>query len=121
MENIKKYYISIIIPVCDNPVLFQTVVSTVLNQTKNNVEMVVVDGSKKEFLDINKQHIRLFNEERIKHIIKQDGKGFSGATETGIKEATGEFIVLLYNKEQWQADEEKNGFLDKFVTKIKGD
>jgi len=122
MENTKQYYISIIIPVCNNPVLFQKTISTVLNQTKNNTELIVVDCSKKEFLDVDKQHITLFNEDRIKHIIRQDIKDFKNAAKTGIKSAIGTFILLLYNKEQWQGyDEEKNGFLDKFVTKIKGD
>lgn len=121
MEKDKQYLLSFVIPVCNDPDYFQRIVSLSLNQTKSGVEIVVVDGSKKEFLDTDKQHIRLFGEERIKHINKRDGKGFEGATETGIKNATGEFIVLLYNKEQWRTDEEKNGLIDKVITKIKGD
>jgi len=120
MENNKNYLISLIIPIRNNPELFHKLISTVLNQTRNCVEIIAVDSSTKEFLNIDKQHIKLFNEEKIKHIIKS-GETFGSATEIGIKNATGNLTFLLFNKQQWKKDEEeKNGFL-KFVTKIKRD
>jgi len=121
MENNKNYILSLIIPIKDNPELFHKLISATLNQTRNCVEIVVVDSSTKEFLNIDKQHIKLFNEERIKHLIKP-GETFGSATEVGIKNSNGSLTFLLFNKQQWRKNEgEKNGFLEKVVTKIKGD
>lgn len=116
-----NYYISIVVPVCNNPEIFQRIVSTIINQIKNKVEIVIVDNSKKEFLDVNKQHVKLFNDERIKHIVTKT-KDFGSATEIGINSATGTYVLLMFNKEQWNPnEEEKNGFLEKVVTKFKGE
>ena len=122
MERTKQYAISIIIPICNSPDYFRHILSTVINQTKNSVEIIVVDESDKDNLESNRQHIILFNEPRIKHITRKDQKGTEYATEIGIKSATGELKMLVYSKEQWKANqEEKNGLFGKFVTKIIGE
>ena len=121
MENDKKYLISIVIPICNSPKYFQEIISTTLNQVKGETEIIVVDNSDKENLELDKRHILLFNDERIKHIIINDKKGPEHATNTGIKRTTGKFIMLLYNKEQWKDTNNKNGLFEKFVVKIKGD
>ena len=117
---VKNKLISFVVPIRDNPELLHMIVSSILNQTKNFVEIVVVDSSSKDFLEIDKQHIEMFNDEKIKYVIKQCDT-FKNATEVGIKSATCPLTFLLFNKEQWRAkQEEKNGFLS-FVDKLKGD
>ena len=120
MANDKKYAISIIIPTFNSSDSFQKILSSVVNQTRNDVEIIVVDESVKEDLESNKKCILLTNDERIKHIIRRDRKGADFAFKVGIKNSTGESIALLYNKELWKNGKEKNGLLDVFVSKLKG-
>jgi glycosyltransferase involved in cell wall biosynthesis len=113
---------SVIVPVCNNPDYFKHVVSTIVNQTRGNTEIIIIDESNKDCLDINAQHILLFNDPRIKHVIRKEQKGIERAIDMGIEHASSGITMLVYNKEQWKTDkEERNGILGKFVIKIIGE
>jgi glycosyltransferase involved in cell wall biosynthesis len=113
---------SVIVPVCNNPDYFKHVVSTIVNQTRGNTEIIIIDESNKDCSDINAQHILLFNDPRIKHVIRKEQKGIERAIDMGIEHASSGITMLVYNKEQWKTDkEERNGILGKFVIKIIGE
>ena len=126
-NNTKKgYELSIVIPICNNPDYLLELLTAVVNQTHNYVEIIVVDGSDKDRLELDKQHITLFGDERIKHIIHKDKQGASYAMTIGMEKATGKFSGFLYRDNQWKPDREEvktNGILKLFTNgmdKLKG-
>lgn len=71
---------------------------SLLNQTYKNFEVIFVDNNSSddsiEFLEKN------YKDKRIKIIKNTANSGFAGGNNTGIKEAKGEYILLL-NNDAW--------------------
>lgn len=88
MNNI---LISVIIPVYNSEKYLKQCLDSVINQTYNNLEIIVVnDGSTDKSLEI----IKSYKDSRIKLINKENG-GVSSARNVGLKEATGEYIMFV--------------------------
>ena len=82
--------ISVIIPVYNVEQYLDKCLKSVVNQTYENIEVILVDdGSKDSSLMICEKWAKIDN--RIKVVHKENG-GVSGARNIGIKMATGEFI-----------------------------
>jgi len=89
--------ISVIIPTYNRADLIKDAISTVLAQTYQNFEIVVVDdGSQDNTAEI----IRDFGDERIKYIY-QENSGVSSARNNGIKNASGEYVAFLDSDDLW--------------------
>lgn len=83
--------LSIIVPVYNVEEYIEECILSLLRQTLKEIEIIVVnDGTKDKSIDI----VRKFNDNRIK-IINQDNKGLSGARNTGLRVARGEFIAFV--------------------------
>ena len=85
--------ISIIIPVYNSESTLERCLNSIVRQTYNDLEVIVIDdGSKDESLKI----INSFNS-RIDNlkIIKQDNSGVSVARNNGIQSAKGEYVLFL--------------------------
>ena len=83
--------ISIIIPVYNSEKYLKECLDSVINQTYNNLEIIVVnDGSTDNSLQI----IQSYKDNRIKLINKENG-GVSSARNVGLKQATGEYIMFV--------------------------
>lgn len=96
MRSNKK--VSIIIPVYNvKPCYINDAINSALNQTHKNIEIIVVnDGSTDdETLDF----LKTIDNPLIK-IINQENKGLGGARNTGIENATGEYIGFL-DSDDW--------------------
>ena len=90
--------VSVIIPTCNRPELLSRAIKSVLNQTYQDFELIVVDdGDEKLAEDV----VRQFNNHRIKYIKHSEQKGGSAARNTGIKAAQGEFIAFLDDDDEW--------------------
>ena len=88
MEQAK---VSIIIPVYNGEKYINECLNSVLNETYENIEIVIVnDGSTDNTSDI----LNEYQENRIK-IINQRNQGVSAARNNGIKNSTGEYITFL--------------------------
>lgn len=85
--------VSIIIPVYNTEDYIKNCLFSVINQSYNNLEIIVVnDGSKDKSDEIIK---RIKNEDsRIKYHIKSNG-GLSSARNYGLDVASGEYVVFL--------------------------
>ena len=93
--------VSVVIPTYGRPDLLQDAVKSVLNQTYNNIELLVVDDcsptpAKKSLASISTTHSRTIR------IIRHDAnKGANVARNTGIKNASGNFIAFLDDDDRW--------------------
>ena len=82
---------SVIIPTFNRPKLLSEAIYSVLNQTFQNFEIIVVNDAGEDVSDI----INSFNDSRIKYIIHKDNKGISAARNTGISNSSGKYISYL--------------------------
>lgn len=89
--------VSVIIPVYKAEQYIADTVRSVLNQTYQNFELLIVDdGSPDRSIEICQQ----FDDPRIK-IIRQNNQGVSAARNNGIRQAQGEYIAFLDADDIW--------------------
>ncbi len=94
--------ISIIIPVYNVGKYLGKCLDSVINQTYHNIEIICVnDGSTDNSYDILLEYAKKDN--RIK-VINQKNAGLSGARNTGISHANGEYIMFL-DSDDWLSAE----------------
>ena len=82
--------VSVIIPAYNKADLTVKTVESVLSQTYENIEIIVVDDGS---TDDTKSKIENFGD-KVHYIYKQNG-GACSARNVGIKQATGDFISLI--------------------------
>ena len=85
--------VSIIIPVYNSQENLNRCISSCINQTYKNIEIMCInDGSKDESLNILKKYAK--NDTRIK-VIDQENMGVSVARNNGLKMCKGDYITFL--------------------------
>lgn len=83
--------VSIVIPTFNRPFFLYEAIKSCLNQSYKEIEIIVVnDGGEKVDKIIDS-----FRDNRIKYITHRKNMGLSVARNTGIKSATGEYLVYL--------------------------
>lgn len=93
--------ISVIIPVYNVAKYIESCIDSVLAQTETDFEIIVIDDeSPDNSIDIINDK---YSDARIK-IIKQANRGLAGARNTGIRNASGEYIALLDSDDIWTPD-----------------
>ena len=88
--NINK--ISIIIPTYNREKLICNSIKSVLNQTYNNIEIIVIDDCS---LDNTNNEISKIKDNRLRYIRLKKNKGANFCRNLGIKKANGEYISFL--------------------------
>lgn len=92
--------ISIVIPLYNKEKLIGDTIQTVLNQTFQDFEIVVInDGSS----DNSVAEVEKINDSRIR-LINQKNAGVSAARNRGIQEAKGKYIAFLDADDKWHRD-----------------
>ena len=93
--------VSVIIPVYNKSSHLKECLDSVINQTYNNLEIIIInDHSTDDSLDI----INSYNDKRIKLINHKTNKGSAVTRNDGIKAATGRFITFLDADDYWVLD-----------------
>jgi glycosyltransferase involved in cell wall biosynthesis len=92
--------VSVIVPVYNVEKFIHETITSVLNQTFTDFELLVVDD---ESPDQSIAICQQFTDLRIK-IIRQKNRGLAGARNTGIRHAQGEFIALLDSDDLWHPE-----------------
>ena len=88
----KKSTVSVIIPTYNRAHLIGRAVQSVLNQTYQDFEIIIVDdGSTDDTYSLITSYIR---NEKIKYIKHNSRKGAQAARNTGIKNASSEYIAF---------------------------
>lgn len=87
---------SVVVPIYNTPKkYFDEMVSSVLNQTYRNWELILVDDFSSQE-DIKKNLDKIIRlDKRIKTFYLNENQGISAATNRAIKESSGDFIVLF--------------------------
>lgn len=96
----KKPKVSVIIPTYNRANLVGRAIKSVLSQTYEYFELIIVDDSS---TDNTEDIIGQFQEKdkRIKYIKHDKNKGGSAARNTGIKSSKGEYITFLDSDDEW--------------------
>lgn len=93
----KKPFFSIILPTCNREALLPRAIRSVMNQTFQDWELIVVDdGSTDETGTL----VDSFSDERIRYFF-QENKGQGAATNAGIQLAEGQYICFLDSDDEY--------------------
>ena len=92
--------VSVIIPTYNRSDLLPRAINSVLNQTYQDFELIIVDDGS---TDNTEEVIKEFQEQdkRIKYIKHDKNKGGSAARNTGIKAARAEYIAFQDSDDEW--------------------
>lgn len=97
-NDVKQQLVSIIVPIYNVETYLPKCLDSLINQTYSNIEIICVnDGSPDNSSEILEKYAQ--NDKRIK-IINQENKGLSGARNTGIENAKGEYILFV-DSDDW--------------------
>jgi glycosyltransferase involved in cell wall biosynthesis len=101
--------VSIIIPTYNREKIVQETIKNIQSQTYKNWECIIVDdhstdGTKSVIEELAKQ------DNRIRYILNQRSKGAQGARNTGILEATAEWIAFNDSDDEWVPDKLEKQF-----------
>ncbi|WNC70198.1 glycosyltransferase family 2 protein [Thalassotalea nanhaiensis] len=99
-KQFKKPQVSVIIPMFNVEKYINKCISSVLDQTFNDFEVICVDDGCK---DSTLAKLKQFNDPRIR-LIQQVNRGLAGARNTGISHAKGQYIALLDADDFWHED-----------------
>jgi glycosyltransferase involved in cell wall biosynthesis len=90
--------VSVIIPTHNRPEFLRAAITSVLNQTYQNFEIIVVDDAS---TDDTAKVVAAFNDARIRFIRHDINKGGSAARNTGIVNSTCDYIAFLDDDDEW--------------------
>ncbi|MDD5327112.1 MAG: glycosyltransferase [Phycisphaerae bacterium] len=93
-----KPAISIVIPTYNRSRLLVRAVTSVLNQSYSNFELIIVDDAS---TDNTEEVVSSFNDERIRYIRHEKNKGEAAARNTGIKSAKYGYIAHQDSDDEW--------------------
>lgn len=97
-EALKVPTISVVIPTYNRANLVGRAIQSVLNQTYQDFEIIVIDDASTD--DTDKIMI-LVNDKRIKYIKNKKNIGGSESRNIGIKNAKGKYIAFLDSDDEW--------------------
>ena len=95
-----EIYFSVVIPLYNKEAYVSKTLNSVLNQTYQNFEVILVnDCSNDNSLDV----IQGIHDQRIKIIEHSENKGLSASRNTGINAATHPYIAFLDADDYWDS------------------
>lgn len=92
--------VSVIVPVYNVESYIAETIQSVLDQTYENFELLIVDDGSP---DRSAEICQKFTDSRIQ-IVRQTNRGLAGARNTGIRHAKGEYIAFLDGDDIWLPD-----------------
>jgi len=99
--NNQKPEVSVVIPTYNRAHLISRAIQSVLSQSYQNLEIVIVDDGS---IDNTEEVIKSFKDGRIVYIRHDKNKGASAARNTGIKASKGKYIAFQDSDDEWFPD-----------------
>lgn len=96
MNKDSSVLISIIVPVYNAEKCIQLCIDSILNQTYDNFELLLIDDGSS---DNSKFYIKKFKDSRIHYLYKNNG-GVSSARNAGLKIAQGKYVMFVDSDDQ---------------------
>lgn len=97
-----KLLVSVVIPVYNVEDYLRTALDSIVNQTYNNLEILIVnDGSDDSSPEICSEYQEKYDNIKL---INQENKGVSGARNTGLKNCTGDYVYFFDSDDILQLD-----------------
>ncbi|MCW4000707.1 MAG: glycosyltransferase [Candidatus Bathyarchaeota archaeon] len=90
--------VSVIIPTKNRPSYATLAVQSALNQTFNDLEIILVDGSSNRIFG---EMVGKLEDKRIRYYLQEGGRGVSAARNFGIGRAKGRFLAFLDDDDVW--------------------
>ena len=103
----RKPKISVIIPTFNRPELLKRSIKSVLNQSFQNFEIIVVDDGLEKRAD---KIIEKINDDRIVYIKHRKNKGVSVSRNNGVEISKGEFITFLDDDDEYYPEKLKRQY-----------
>lgn len=100
-SDVTEPLVSVVIPVFNREKTVGRAVSSVLNQSYKNLELIVVDDCSD---DNSLEVIREFQDERIKVIALKRNSGANAARNKGIMAARGQYVAFQDSDDEWDKD-----------------
>ena len=94
----EKPTVSVIIPTYNRAHLVGRAIKSVLNQTYQDFEIIVVDDGS---ADNTEEVVKSLKDERIRYIKHDKNRGAAAARNTGIKATRGEYIAFQDSDDEW--------------------
>ncbi|TET98119.1 MAG: glycosyltransferase [Candidatus Stahlbacteria bacterium] len=94
----KKPKVSVIIPTYNRANMIEETIQSVLNQTFQDFEIIIVDDAS---TDDTERIIKNIDDDRIRYLRHERNKGGSAARNTGIMKARGKYIALFDSDDVW--------------------
>jgi glycosyltransferase involved in cell wall biosynthesis len=90
--------VSVVIPTYERPKFLDGAITTALDQTYDDIEVIVVDdGSTQQYA----QSITDTYSDRVKLVRHNNNMGLSASRNTGVKNSTGDYIAFLDDDDRW--------------------
>lgn len=102
--------ISFVVPVYNVMPYLERCVTSLLRQTYKDIEILLVDDGSKDESGALCDELAT-RDERIR-VIHQENKGLSGARNTGIDNATGDYIIFVDSDDYWLLDDGMQTLVD---------
>ena len=98
MDTVGTPSVSVIIPTYNRAHLVGRAIRSVLDQTRQDFELIVVDDGS---TDKTGRVVRSFTDDRIRYLRHERNRGGAAARNTGIKAARGTYIAFLDSDDEW--------------------
>jgi len=96
--------VSVVVPTYNRPDKLRRAVGTVIEQTYDPVELVVVDDHSETPASDALTDVDLSTLDAVTVVRHEENRGANAARNTGIREATGEFVAFLDDDDRWAAE-----------------
>jgi len=97
----KRPLVSVIIPTYNRLHTLDRAIKSVLRQTYDYLEIIVIDDGSTDGTD---SYIKNINDDRIIYLRHENNRGVSAARNTGIIASKGEYIALLDSDDEWMPE-----------------
>ncbi len=91
--------VSAIITTYNRPDLLPRAIDSVINQTFDDLECIVVDDCSPN--DETTEVVKTIDDDRVRYIRHDENRGVSAARNTGIEHARGKYIAFLDDDDEW--------------------